>query len=124
MSTFPHDYQPYSELGGIGGCVFCMIIANKAPSRTVYQDDEVIVIHNVLSWVPVMLLVIPKRHMSQEEMWQDPVMAKMADIAVRIGKEHCPSGFRLLSNFGRQAMQSQHHGHLHILGGTHLGRYV
>ena len=32
--------------------------------------------------------------------------------------------FRLLTNFGYDAMQSQEHGHLHILGGTFLGHYV
>ena len=36
----------------------------------------------------------------------------------------CPGGFRLLTNFGYDAMQSQEHGHLHILGGTYLGHYV
>jgi diadenosine tetraphosphate (Ap4A) HIT family hydrolase len=36
----------------------------------------------------------------------------------------CPGGFRLLTNFGYDAMQSQEHGHLHILGGTFLGHYV
>ena len=35
-----------------------------------------------------------------------------------------PGGFRLTSNFGYDAMQSQEHGHLHILGGTFLGHYV
>ena len=89
-----------------------------------YQDDDVIVIHNRLSWVPIMLLVMPKKHMSQEQMWQDPVIARVADVAVQMGKTHCPKGFRLLSNFGHEAMQSQAHGHLHVLGGTHMGRYV
>ena len=89
-----------------------------------YQDDEVMVIRNKLDWVPIMLLVIPKKHMSQEEMWQNPIIAKLADIAVNMGKEYCPEGFRLLSNFGYQAMQSQPHGHLHVLGGTQMGRYV
>ena len=90
----------------------------------VYQDDDVIVIKNRLRWVPVMLLVMPKKHMSQEQMWQDPVMARVADVAVQMGKAHCTGGFRLLSNFGHEAMQSQAHGHLHVLGGAHMGRYV
>ena len=89
-----------------------------------YQDDDVIVIHNKLRWVPVMLLVMPKKHMSQEQMWQDPVIVRVADVAVQMGKTHCPKGFRLLSNFGHEAMQSQGHGHLHVLGGTQMGRYV
>ena len=108
----------------MGACQFCRISARESPARFVYEDDEVIVIHNVLNWVPVMLLAMPRRHMSQEEMWRDPVMARVAEAAVRAGKEHCPRGFRLLSNFGPEAMQSQPHAHLHVLGGAQMGRYV
>jgi histidine triad (HIT) family protein len=106
------------------GCEFCRIIASEAPARVAYQDDDVMVIYNKLQWIPVMLLVIPKRHMSQEEMWQSPIIARLAEVAVQMGTEHCPGGFRLLSNFGHQAMQSQPHGHLHVLGGSQMGRYV
>ena len=111
-------------MSGAAGCQFCRIVAKESPARFLYEDDEVIVIHNVLDWVPVMLLVMPRRHMSQEEMWRDPVMAGVAEAAVRAGKEHCPRGFRLLSNFGPEAMQSQPHAHLHVLGGAQMGRYV
>ena len=83
-----------------------------------------IVIRNVLRWVPVMLLAIPKRHMTQAELWTDATVAKVARAAVRLGAEHCPEGFRLVANFGHHAMQSQNHGHLHILGGTYLGDYA
>ena len=123
MST-PLEHQPYPRLDAGGDCEFCRIVANEAPARVAYQDDDVIVIHNRLRWVPVMLLVMPKRHMSQEEMWQDPIIVRVAEVAVQMGKNHCPGGFRLLSNFGHQAMQSQGHAHLHVLGGTPLGRYV
>jgi histidine triad (HIT) family protein len=84
----------------------------------------VIVIRNVLKWVPVMLLAMPKRHMTQAELWTDDAVAQVARVAARVGAEHCPNGFRLVANLGPDAMQSQDHGHLHILGGTFLGEYV
>ena len=87
-----------------------------------YEDDDIIVIQNRLRWVPVMLLVIPKKHMTQTEMWQD--LAKVGQIATEVGRKFCPRGFRLLSNFGPDAMQSQQHAHLHVVGGTFLGEYV
>ena len=124
MMSSSWEHQPHSLWNTGVGCEFCRIIANEAPARVVYQDDDVMVIHNRLRWVPVMLLVMPKKHMSQEEMWQDSVMARVADVAVQMGKAHCPGGFRLLSNFGHDGMQSQAHGHLHVLGGAHMGRYV
>ena len=105
-----------------GYCVFCEIIARREPAQIIYEDDDVLVFRNRLRWVPVMLLALPKRHLAQEEMWQD--MGKVGAVAVEMGRRHCPNGFRLLSNFGYDAMQSQQHGHVHILGGTFLGEYA
>ena len=104
-------------------CVFCRIVARREPADILYEDDEVIVFRNLLRWVPVMLLALPKEHLTQDELW-GTMLGKIGPIAARIGAEHCPSGFRLLSNFGFDAMQSQEHGHVHIIGGTYLGHYA
>lgn len=103
-------------------CTFCDIVARKEPADIRYEDDDVIVFENLLRWVPVMLLVVPKKHMTQEELWLN--FGTVARIAVEMGRKFCPNGFRLLSNFGAEAMQSQPHGHLHVIGGAHLGLYV
>lgn len=105
-------------------CVFCEIIARREPATIRYEDEEVIVFDNILRWVPVMLLVVPKRHMLQDEMWRNGTIARVGRVAVEMGFRYCPRGFRLLSNLGPDAMQSQEHAHLHVLGGTHLGPYV
>ncbi len=104
-------------------CVFCDIVAGREPARIHYQDEEVVVIDNILHWAPVMLLIIPKAHISQEEMWRSK-MGVVGKIAVEMGEKFCPGGFRLLSNFGWDAMQTQDHGHVHIVGGKHLGHYA
>ncbi len=103
-------------------CVFCEIIAHREPAEILHEDDDVVVFRNRLRWVPVMLLVVPRRHMSQSELWSD--MDSVARVAVQMGERHCPNGFRILSNFGFDAMQSQHHGHVHVLGGIYLGEYA
>lgn len=105
-------------------CVFCEIIAHREPARIEYEDDDVIVFHNVLNWVPVMLLAVPKLHMQQYELWTSDLIAKVARAAAEHGAKHCPRGFRLLSNFGPDAMQSQPHAHVHVVGGTFLGEYA
>lgn len=103
-------------------CVFCEIAAHREPADILYEDDEVIVFRNRLRWVPVMLLSVPKKHLTQEELWTD--MGRVGELAVRMGKKHCPNGFRLLSNFGPDAMQSQSHAHVHVIGGAFLGEYA
>lgn len=105
-------------------CVFCDIVAGKSPATVHYEDSELIVISNKLQWVPVMLLAIPRRHVSQGQLWSDALMAQLGKALVEIGNKFCPGGFRVLSNFGPDAMQSQEHGHIHLLGGMHLGPYA
>jgi histidine triad (HIT) family protein len=105
-------------------CVFCEIIADRAPARVRYLDEDIIVIVNTLTWVPLMLLVIPKKHMGQMEMWCSDLMPRLGDVAVEMGCTYAPNGFRILSNFGRDGMQSQGHSHIHVIGGTNLGPYA
>lgn len=97
-------------------CVFCSIVERRSPARIVYEDDEITVFHNILGWLPVMLLVVPRTHRRQEELWT--AAGHPARIAWRLGREHCPNGFRMVSNFGYDAMQSQPHAHIHVLGGA------
>lgn len=103
-------------------CVFCEIVARREPAEILYESESVIVIRNRLRWVPVMLLSMPKEHRTQSELWRD--MGEVGEAAVRMGAEHCARGFRLLSNFGFDAMQSQEHAHVHVIGGVFLGEYA
>ncbi|MCH7698749.1 MAG: HIT domain-containing protein [Chloroflexi bacterium] len=103
-------------------CTFCRIVAKQEPAEILYEDDDVVVFRNQLRWVPVMLVVVPRVHRSQEELWRN--LGPAAKVAVEMGEQHCPNGFRLLSNVGFDAMQSQPHGHIHVIGGTFLGEYA
>ena len=105
-------------------CVFCKISAAEEPARYRYLDNDLMVIVNKLSWVPLMLLVIPRKHMSQIQMWSSGLLSRMGNLAVDMGAMYSPNGFRILSNFGRDGMQSQSHGHIHVIGGTSLGPYA
>ena len=105
-------------------CVFCQIVAGSSPARVRYLDNDIIVIVNKLDWVPLMLLVMPKEHLSQIAMWDSDLLPRLGRLAVDMGAMYAPNGFRILSNFGRDGLQSQSHGHLHVVGGTFLGHYV
>lgn len=105
-------------------CVFCEIVAGREPARIRYVDDELIVIVNRLTWAPVMLLAMPKQHKSQLEIWQDGTVERLGKVAVDLGCMFCPNGFRIVSNFGYDGLQTQSHAHLHIIGGAFLGHYT
>lgn len=108
----------------VDSCVFCRIVAGDSPARFRYLDNDIIVIVNLLTWVPLMLLVMPKEHLSQMEMWSSGLLQRLGAAATDLGAMYAPGGFRILSNFGYDGMQSQSHGHLHVIGGVHLGPYA
>lgn len=107
-----------------GSCDFCGIVSGREERTIRYEDDDLMVFRNKLIWVPVMLLVVPKVHMTQQEFWRSPLFSRAAALAVDIGQEDAPEGFRFVSNFGEQAAQTQAHGHLHVLGGGEMGIYM
>ena len=60
-------------------CVFCEIVGNRSPAKVRYLDEDIIVIVNRLTWVPLMLLVMPKRHMRQSDMWSSGLMPRLGE---------------------------------------------
>ncbi len=96
-------------------CVFCAIVERQARATILYEDDQVVVFRNVLRWLPVMLLTVPKGHRQQEDLWT--AAGHAGGVAAEMGRRYCPQGFRLVSNFGWDALQSQPHAHIHVLGG-------
>ena len=118
------EHQPYPQMAVGGVCDICRIVANEAPSRVAYQDDDVMVIYNMLQWVPVMLLIIPKKHMTQKEMWHSQIIGRLAEAAVRMGTEHCPGGFRIwASSHAEPASRSSARCGRHAIGPIRLGEY-
>ena len=43
-------------------CIFCKIIKGELPSKTIYEDDQIIIIMNINPSTDGHLLVIPKKH--------------------------------------------------------------
>ena len=109
----------------VANCIFCEIISGKSPANFYHKNEKFVVFENNLHWYKLQLLLVPVRHMTQNEMWSSGDLIKdLCLFANEVGQRECPEGYRIFSNFGDHGMQSQPHGHLQILGGTHLGLYV
>jgi diadenosine tetraphosphate (Ap4A) HIT family hydrolase len=107
--------------GGTGSeSTFSRIIAGELPAQWESNDPAlpVVCFRNRLKWERVMLLVVPRDYMTQEELWTGDVLVDALRLAVEMGEKHCPEGFRVLSNFGRAAHQSQLHAHIHVISGV------
>ena len=102
-------------------CIFCKIVAGQVPSRKVYEDEELLVFHDIAPWAPVHLLLIPKEHvptMYELESRHAALLGKMMSMAPRLMLEHgVTNGFRTLVNTGEDGRQEVQHVHLHVMGG-------
>ena len=106
-------------------CLFCRIARGEIPSKPLYEDDDVLVFHDVDPQAPVHVLIIPKRHIESADALTDgdaaTVMAMLSAArraARALGVDG--SGYRLVTNVGADGGQSVPHLHLHLLGGRSL----
>ena len=111
MSAMNHDPD----------CIFCKIVAGQIPSRKAYEDDELLVFHDIAPWAPVHLLVIPKEHVATLYEITDahaPLLGRMLAMAPKLMREHgVTNGFRTLINTGEDGRQEVPHVHVHVIGG-------
>jgi len=106
-------------------CIFCRIATHEAPAQIIWEDDEVLVFHDIAPQAPVHILIIPKEHLEKlDEMQTDHqhLLGKMLFIAkeqaATLGLKN--KGYRLVINTGREGGQAVYHLHMHILGGRPL----
>lgn len=107
-------------------CIFCRIARGEAPARLVYQDERFTAFHDAAPQAPLHILIIPNRHMTNlnealatDAGWLGELLLLARQLAAEMGLAE--PGYRLVLNTGRQAGQSVHHLHLHLLGGRRLG---
>jgi histidine triad (HIT) family protein len=104
-------------------CVFCKIGSGQIPSRMVLQDEEVFAFEDVNPQAPVHVLVIPKRHVATMNELQDlALLGRLFHVANLVAQKKgiAASGYRVVSNTGRDGGQTVFHLHLHVLGGRQM----
>ncbi len=102
-------------------CLFCKIVAGQIPARKAYEDDELLVFHDIHPWAPVHVLVIPKTHIAtlyDAGTAHDALLGRMLGLAPRLMRESgVDNGFRTLINTGPDGRQEVQHLHMHVMGG-------
>jgi histidine triad (HIT) family protein len=112
-------------------CIFCKIAAKQLPSKTVYEDDDVIAFHDINPAAPMHILIVPKEHiptLADCEPKHGSLLGKMMLLAPQLAKElGCgytsvdegagTGGFRTQFNVGPEGGQEVYHIHLHVYGG-------
>ena len=103
-------------------CLFCKIIAGEIPGNKVYEDDRIYAFRDINPQAPVHVLIVPKKHMANILECDAETAVALTEAIRAIAKQEGidESGFRVISNCGRDGAQSVNHLHIHLLGGTQL----
>lgn len=107
-------------------CLFCKIIKGEIPSKKVYEDETVYAFEDISPTAPVHYLFIPKNHISSlNEIKRDlngyfigDIYAAITKVTRQMGLDE--SGYRVVSNCGKDAGQTVPHIHFHLLAGREL----
>ena len=103
-------------------CIFCKIIAGKAPGEIVYRDDLVTAFTNIHPIAPVHILVVTNHHLSsvnEATPADEPTLGRLITVARQLAEEQeiSQTGYRLVINTGQDGGQTIFHLHVHLIGG-------
>lgn len=105
--------------------LFSRIIAGEISSEIVYQDELVVVIKDIHPVAPVHLLIIPRKEIVNLQAMEEedfPLLAHVGKVTQELAESFdILSGYRLLTNNGKNAGQTIWHLHFHLIGGKPLG---
>jgi diadenosine tetraphosphate (Ap4A) HIT family hydrolase len=101
-------------------CVFCEIVAGRAPAIRVHEDDGFLGILDIRPFTRGHTLVIPKSHSVDLTDTPAATLAAMMALGQRIARATRASGLaatgnNVAINDGKSAMQSVFHIHLHVI---------
>ena len=104
----------------MSGCIFCAIIAGRAPASRVYQDEHVVAFMDIRPVNPGHLLVVPRRHASDLAGLAPEdgkyIFRCAQQIAAALYQSGLPcQGVNLFLADGAVAGQDVFHVHLHVL---------
>lgn len=106
-------------------CIFCKIANKEIPAKVVYEDDRIVVFHDLEAQAPVHVLMISKKHIpslndvqEEDQELMGYMLLKVKDIAKQLELDN---GYRLVVNCGEDGLQTVQHIHFHILGKRKMG---
>lgn len=109
-------------------CIFCKI-ANKQIGNLVFENDYAAAFDDLNPQAPVHTLIVPKKHIENIEAIQEDDLIYVAEIHKAIQevakiKGVDKTGYRIISNCGKDAGQTVMHLHYHLLAGKELGEKI
>ena len=108
--------------------IFAKIIDKKLKTEIIVENEHALAFNDIAPQAPIHILIIPKgryvnyddfiNKASKEEIYK---FFMLINKLVKINKLE-DSGYRLITNAGKNANQEVPHLHFHLLAGKNLGR--
>ena len=108
--------------------IFAKILDKRLLTKIILENDYAIAFNDIAPQAPIHILIIPKgkyikyddfiNKASQEEVYN--LFALINQLVKDFNLEE--TGYRLISNAGKNANQEVPHLHFHLLAGKNLGR--
>ena len=107
--------------------IFAKIIRKEIPCDLVYEDEKVLFFNDINPQAKIHVLGIPKDKVINFRDFLDKTdkdtvkyfFDKISEVIIILGLDK--SGYRVITNDGKNANQEVPHFHVHILGGENLG---
>lgn len=98
-------------------CIFCKIMKDEIPSKTIYEDEIIKVILDINPNDNGHMLIIPKKHITDfTELDNDTAIHInniIKELKIKIYDKLIPDGIRFVNNYG--CYQQVKHFHLHMI---------
>lgn len=106
-------------------CLFCKIAKGDLPATILFEDQDIMVLHDIKPQAPTHLLVIPKQHIAtidEADTHNEQLLGRMILVAKKQAAAMGLSnqGYRLVFNVNAFGGQTVYHIHLHVLGGRQM----
>jgi diadenosine tetraphosphate (Ap4A) HIT family hydrolase len=110
--------------------IFAKILRGEIPCDKVLETEHSLAFNDINPQTPTHILVVPKgRYVDLDDFTANATDAEIADFIRAVGEVArqagaVESGYRALTNNGRDAHQEVPHLHVHVFAGKNLGRMI
>ena len=108
-------------------CIFCEIVKGNIPAEVIYDKGGILAIKDISPKAKVHLVIFPREHVADtvHDKSADKVILKIFKTIRETAKiqEIDNTGYRVITNHGRDAHQTVAHVHFHLIGGEPLSSF-
>ena len=108
--------------------IFANIINKKVPTDIIMESEYAIAFNDIAPQAPIHILIIPKgRYIKYDDFLNKASKEEIYDFFMLVNRlvktnDLEDSGYRLISNAGKNGNQEVPHLHFHLLAGQNLGK--